>query len=338
MTKKGWRQTLFRLAVGSAATGSFLWLFLRHAQVGAAWRQIRQLSGWPMLGALALVGVNYGFTTLRWHYLFEAARIDVSTRQLFPTLCVGTGANNILPARGGDLLRIESLRQQIAVPAFIVAGTLFAERLLDGLVLATWIVLGAALIGQGGAMLLTGVGLAGGALLGVVLVAFAAQNPERAETLVWRVTRRLPDRWQSRIGRSAANFVEGLGAFRARRPLVRVLWTSVAIWVADLGMYIVIGRAFGLDLSVGGYLMLEGIGNLALGVPATAAGLGSFDYLTFLAAKGVGVTGAQATGYVLTVHAFTVIPITLAGAVFFRAAFPRLFAGRASGEPARGAH
>jgi hypothetical protein len=220
------------------------------------------------------------------------------------------------------------------VPAFIVAGTLFAERLLDGLVLATWIVLGAALIGQGGAMLLTGIGLAAGAVLGVILVALASRNPERAETLVWRLTQHLPERWHGRIGRATANFVDGLGAFRACKPLVRILWTSVAIWLADLGMYVVIGRAFHLDLSLGGYFLLEGIGNLALGVPATAAGLGSFDYLTFLAAKGVGVTGPQATGYVLTVHAFTVVPITIVGAIFFRSAFPRLFPGRARPGPA----
>jgi uncharacterized protein (TIRG00374 family) len=331
---KGWRQTLLRLVVGSAATGSFLWLFLRHAQLGAAWREIRRLSGWPLLGALGLLAANYGFTALRWRYLFEAARVNVSLRQLVPTLCVGCGANNVLPARGGDLLRIESLRQQAAVPAFIVAGTLFAERLLDGLVLATWIVLGAAVIGEGGALLLTGVGLAAGAVLGVVLVALAARNPARAETVVWRLVQRLPGRWHGKIGRATANFVEGLGAFRARKPLVRILWTSVAIWLADLGMYVVIGRAFHLDLSLGGYFLLEGIGNLALGVPATAAGLGSFDYLTFLAAKGIGVTGPQATGYVLTVHAFTVVPITVVGAIFFRMAFPRLFPRRAQHEPA----
>lgn len=326
---QGWRQTLLRLVVGSAATGSFLWLFLRHAQIGAAWREIRRLSGWPLLGALALVGANYGFTALRWRYLFDAARVQVSLRQLVPTLCVGCGANNVLPARGGDLLRIESLRQQAGVPAFIVAGTLFAERLLDGLVLAAWIVLGAALIGESGAMLLTGIGLAAGAVLGVVLVALASRNPERAETLVWRLTRRLPERWHARIGRATANFVEGLGAFRAGGPLVRVLWTSVAIWLADFGMYVVIGHAFGLGLPLGGYFLLEGIGNLALGVPATAAGLGSFDYLTFVAAKAIGAGGAGATGYVLTVHAFTVVPITLVGAILFRAAFPRLFPGRA---------
>ncbi len=143
-----------------------------------------------------------------------------------------------------------------------------------------------------------------------------------------KLTRRLPSRWHSRIGRWTANFVEGLGAFRARKPLLRVLWTSAAIWLADFGMYVVIGKGYGIDLGVGGYFLLEGIGNLALGVPATAAGLGSFDYLTLVSAQQLDVSSELGTPYVLTVHAMVVIPVTILGAVFLRSAFPRIFGGR----------
>src|SRR5581483_11917793 len=106
--------------------------------------------------------------------------------------------------------------------------------------------------------------------------------------------------------------------FRARKPLVRVLWTSAAIWLADFGMYVVIGKAYGAGLSPGGYFLLEGVGNLALGVPATAAGLGSFDYLTLVSAQALDVPNEVATPYVLTVHGLVVIPVTLLGAFCLR--------------------
>ncbi len=199
-------------------------------------------------------------------------------------MSVGRGANNILPARGGDLIRIESMRELARIPAFVTAGTLFAERLLDGVVLAAWIVLGAVLLGQGGALLLTGIALSAGTALGVVLVALAARDPNRAERVVWRATKRLPPRWHTRVARSAANFVEGLGSFTNLRRVFAVFGASVAMWLADVAMYAIVGRAFHLELETGGYFLLEGIGNLALAVPATAAGIGSFDYLTLVAA------------------------------------------------------
>ena len=321
MTK--WRRNALRLLVGSAATGAFLWLFLSEVDLREAWREITSLPGWAMAASLGLVLANLAIMTLRWGYLLAGAGYRCGVWKLFSTVAVGRGANNILPARGGDLLRIESMRER-QVPAFVSAGTLFAERLLDGVVLATWILLGALMIGEGGPMLLTGIALSAGTALGVALVALAARDPERAERFTWRATRRLPTRWHTRFTRAAAHFVDGLGAFRGRKRLIAIFATSVAMWLADVAMYYIVGHAFGLDLPVGAYFLLEGIGNLALAVPATAAGIGTFDYLTLVAARDVDVPLGKATAFVLTVHALTVLPVTILGAALVRPAFPRL--------------
>jgi uncharacterized protein (TIRG00374 family) len=271
--------------------------------------------------------------SVRWGYLLGGAGYRIGLWKLFSTVAVGRGANNILPARGGDLLRIEAMRER-RVPVFVSAGTLFAERLLDGVVLSTWILFGALAIGQGGPMLLTGVALSAGAALGVVLVAWAARDPDRAERFAWKATRRLPPRWHTRFTRAAAHFVDGLGAFRGRTRLVAIFGTSAAMWLADVAMYWVVGEfGFDLNLPVGAYFLLEGIGNLALAVPATAAGIGTFDYLTLLAAKGIDVNPDKATAYVLTMHALAVLPVTIMGAVLVSPTFPRLLGRRR--EPAR---
>jgi uncharacterized protein (TIRG00374 family) len=326
------RRHVLRLLVGTAATAAFLWLFLREVDLRNAWREIVALPGWTMLGALGLVFVNLVVMALRWRYLLEGAGYRVPLRSLFSTVCVGRGANNVLPARGGDLLRIESMREVAQVPAFVAAGTLFAERLLDGVVFAAWILIGAFLVGQGGPMLLTGVALSAATALGVVLVTLAAKHPDAAERFAWRATKRLPPRWHTRLTRAAAHFVEGLGAFTGRRRLAFILATSVAMWAADVAMFAIVGRAFHLQVETGAYFLLEGIANLTLAVPATAAGIGSFDYLTLVAAKGVDVPEETATAYVLTMHALVVLPVTILGAALVRPALPRLFRGR--GQPA----
>jgi uncharacterized protein (TIRG00374 family) len=328
-----WRRTLIRIGIGTAATGAFLWLFLREVDLGEAWREITSLPGWTMVVALGLVLGNVLVMSVRWGYLLDGAGYRIGLWKLFSTVAVGRGANNILPARGGDLLRIESMRER-RVPVFVSAGTLFAERLLDGVILSAWILFGALAIGQGGPMLLTGIALSSGAALGVALVALAARDPDRAERFAWRATRRLPPRWHTRFTRAAAHFVDGLGAFRGRARLVAIFGTSAAMWLADVAMYWVVGEfAFGLELPLGAYFLLEGIGNLALAVPATAAGIGTFDYLTLLAAKGIDVNPDKATAYVLTMHALAVLPVTLLGAVLVSPAFPRLLGRRR--EPAQ---
>jgi hypothetical protein len=323
-----WRRNFTRILIGTAATAAFLVLFLREVDLGQAWRRIMELPGWTMLGALGLVLVNIAVMTLRWRYLLEGAGYKVRFRSLFSTVCVGRGANNILPARGGDLLRIESMRELAHIPVFVSAGTLFAERLLDGVVLAAWILLGALLLGEGGILLLTGIGLSAGTALGVVLVWLAGRDTDKTERFVFRATRKLPPRWHTRVNRSAAHFVEGLGGFRGRRRMLMIFATSVGMWLADVAMYALVGNAYDLELEIGAYFLLEGIGNLALAVPATAAGLGSFDYLTLVTARGIDVPEESATAYVLTMHALTVLPVTILGALLVRPALPRVFRGR----------
>jgi glycosyltransferase 2 family protein len=328
-----WRRTLVRLLIGTAATVAFLWLFLREVDLSEAWEQMSTLPAWTLLASLGLIGANVFFMTLRWKYLLSGAGYRIDKWKLFSTIAVGRGANNLLPARGGDLLRIESLRER-QVPVFVSAGTLFAERLLDGVVLSVWIMLGALMIGEGGPVLLTGIALSAGTAFGVFLVRTAAHDPERAERFVWRLTRFLPPRWHTRAARAAAHFVEGLGAFKGRRRVFLIFATSVAMWLADVAMYIIVGRAYNIDIGIGGFFLLEGIGNLALAVPATAAGIGTFDYLTLVAAKGIDVPTDKATAFVLTMHALTVLPVTLLGAALVRPAFPRLFRRATAEEPA----
>jgi uncharacterized protein (TIRG00374 family) len=326
------RRQLARLALGTAATAAFLWLFLREVDLGSAWAEIAVLPLWAVAGSLALVLTNVAVMALRWRYLLEGAGYRVPLRSLFSTISVGRGANNVLPARGGDLIRIESMREVASVPAFVSAGTLFGERVLDGAVFSIFILAGALLIGQGGAMLLAGVALAAGTALGISLLVLAARHSEAAERLAARATRRLPARWDERIARAAGHFTDGLGAFADTRRLGLCFVTSAAMWLADVAMFALVGRAFGLGLDAGAYFLLEGIGNLALAVPATAAGLGSFDYLTLVAARGVEVPGDAATAYVLTMHALVVLPVTVLGALLVRPALPRFFRRRPATE------
>jgi uncharacterized membrane protein YbhN (UPF0104 family) len=106
------------------------------------------------------------------------------------------------------------------------------------------------------------------------------------------------------------------------------------MWILDVAMFALVGRAYDLEVELGAYFLLEGIGNLALAVPTTAAGLGSFDYITYLAARDVEVAETAATAYVLTMHALLVLPVTILGALLLRPALPRLFRGRAARETA----
>ena len=285
------------VALGATAGGAAL--FARQV----SWSDTRELLGGipstTVVTAVAAVLGGIGFTALRWRYLLRAAGIQARVPRLFAGLAAGAAVNNVVPARGGDVVRVRS----VPARASAVVGTLAAERLLDGLVLALFLAFGAAL--EGSLPLLgAGAAMAAGAGAGM---AVAAREPA----------------WLERLPRPLRGFVSGLAVFRSRRLLAQALAASFALWLCDVVMYAAIAPAFGLRLGLGGAFLLEGIGNLALAVPATAAGIGTFDDLTLAGAKAVGLPANAAGAYVLAVHAFVVLPATVLGLALIWWARPR---------------
>lgn len=303
-------------AVAVAATGAFLWLFLRQVDLAPALVGAARLDALALAVALAAAGGVIVLTALRWRLLLAVAGFPVRHRRVAGALAAGTAVSNALPARAGDVLRVEVVRGE-GVPAFVVVGTLAAERILDGVVLAVFLLGGVLLAGVAGPLLLAAVALAAGSGLGLVLATAAARRPARTKALAGR----LPHVGE-RAERAVGSFLAGFASFRSGRALALALGASVALWSCDLALYAAVGAGLGVDLGLGGLLAVEGVGNLALAVPATAAGTGSFDYLTLEAARGVAVPREQAATFTLVVHAFVVLPVTVVGAAVLVGALP----------------
>jgi hypothetical protein len=296
------RRRPVRIALVAASSGGALALFLAQAHPDRLWRSLAAL---PPGAAGAAVAAGLGGVALcavRWRWLLAAGGVEATTPKVFAALTAGAALNNIVPARGGDALRVESLRQQTGASRLAVAGTLVAERLLDGIVLSLLLVIGALLAGMHGSFLLVGAALAGLATLGAV------------------VAPRLP----ALRGRFHS-LRDGLAVFRTPRAAAVAFGVSAAIWLADVVMYGALAHGFGLRAGLGTIILIVGAGNLALAIPATAAGLGSFELVTLAGAHGIGAGGEALAAFVLAVHAVIVLPPTITGVLLARVALPRAF-------------
>ena len=109
---RNWRRNLVRSASAPPRRRRSLWLFLREVDVGEAWREITALPGWTMVVALGLVVANVVIMSVPWGY--PPGRGGLPDRPL-EALLHGRGRTRREqhPARrGGDLLRIEAMRER----------------------------------------------------------------------------------------------------------------------------------------------------------------------------------------------------------------------------------
>src|SRR4051794_36755792 len=236
-----------RIGLVGASTAGAVALFLAVSHPG---RLVASLSSLPLSAVLAAVtatmaGVMLG--AVRWRTLLAAGGVDAPAPKLFAALTIGSAVNNLVPARGGDAVRVESAHQLTGAPRLAIAGTMVSERILDGFVLALLVVAGALLAGVGGLFLWAGAAVASALALG----AFILGSQSRRFL-------------QGRL----SGLADGIAVFRAGRVVAPALGITAGIWLADVVMYGALARGFHLDVSVGMVLLLVGAGNLALAVPA----------------------------------------------------------------------
>lgn len=275
-----------RIAAVAAVTAGTVGLFLTTAHPA---RLADGLATLPLHAAAAAVAATLAGVALgawRWRALLAAGGTEAPVGRLFAALTIGAAVNNLVPARGGDAVRVESAHRLTGASRLSIAGTMLSERLLDGFVLALLVVAGALLGGAGTTFVWVG-----GALAAVVaVVALTA-------------------------GRLGGRLGAGLATFRRPTVAAVALVTTGGIWLADVVMYGALARGFDLDLSFAALLLLVGAGNLALAVPGAAAGLGSFELLTLASAHAIGLGGGELAAFVLAVHAVIILPTTVIGLV-----------------------
>ncbi len=305
--------------VGLGITFLFLWLALKDV----AWAEMRDAFAradyrWVAPAAL-LVAADYWFRALRWRHLIPERTIPA--KRLFPILIVGFAANNVIPARVGELWRIWGLSRHEGVNKSVGLATLVVERVFDGLTLVFLLALFSALVpsnGQADAIKYGFAALFGGVLAGLLLLVGFGEHVER---LVSRAARPLPAQWQARLLAVLRRFTEGLHVFQQPRRLVGVVGYSLAAWLSEAVVYYLLMHAFGVALParrmVGGAILVLTLINLGILLPSAPGYVGTYEYFGRLALVEVlGVPVGQAVSVVIVAHAVQYVLVTGLGLLF----------------------
>jgi uncharacterized protein (TIRG00374 family) len=256
---------------------------------------------------------------LRWYWILPAGTLTFS--QSLKGVVLGFAGNNLLPARGGEFLRMEYLyRTAPHIGRLTALSSIVIIRILDGLTLLGTLVVSLAessiaiaehpwlvklrLV----AMLIFGLACAGSIVLRFAGVYIAAWFHHFDSKLF---------HWAARTIERFHVATEFIGP---NRPTLVAVIASIAIWLIEGGMFVVACWHFGLGSHsiVAGYLTLA-IVNFGLLVPSGPANVGVFQGITILALRLFGMPDDTGFALSLVIHACQFIPLTLWGiAVFYR--------------------
>ena len=93
--------------------------------------------GWAwLLVAVCVYGVALAVRGFRWHRILRLIHIPHKRADAYRLVLVGYMGNNVLPVRGGEILRIGLLGARTTARRREILSSVVAERLLDAAVLA----------------------------------------------------------------------------------------------------------------------------------------------------------------------------------------------------------
>ncbi|MBM3141296.1 MAG: flippase-like domain-containing protein, partial [Chloroflexi bacterium] len=305
-------RSLLRLAVGLAVSLLFLTLLLARVDLDELWGAIGAVrAGWVGL-AVPVYALALWTRAERWRLVLAPA-MRVRSRDAASLVVIGYTANNLLPARAGEVVRAVLLQRRAGGSRLTALGTIVVERVFDGLVLALFLPLPLLLGGSTG--VLRALAAAGGAAFLVATVALAAlaARPAAMERLVHTLLGLAPGGVRPALRAWSASFLAGLGLLRGPRAWAAVTGMTALSWALEAVAYAMIGAAFGLGIAPWLYLGVAGAANLAISAPTAAGGVGPFEFFAreVLVVFGAGVTAA--TAYALVLHGFLLVPTTLVG-------------------------
>ena len=276
------RLALTVLSVLLAAGG--LWFALTGFQWAEFRRTIFSLDARWLALAVIFDVMSYGMQGLRWNSMLVGSSAWKTTRAIYAGLFV----NEIAPLRPGEVLRVWMAARDLGVQPWIIAPTVIAERLMDGVWLAVAL-LAAVAVAPLPRVLYGAIGLMSGAAVLAGLVA-----------------------WFSRRTK-AAMFRDMTKALKNRTALV---YSGTILLAQGLAFWAVI-RASHLSLGITAALVVMVAVRLGTLLPGAPANVGTHQFATVMGLSIYGVAKHDAAAFAVVLFAVLTLPLMFLGSAAF---------------------
>ncbi|RJO69440.1 MAG: UPF0104 family protein [Myxococcales bacterium] len=312
------RVVKIKTALAILVSAVFLWLAVRQFDVEEFVSVIGQLHPSYILPALAAYLLSFVFRTVRWRVMLRTQKTILLPR-LFTYIVIGFTANNLLPARLGEIVRAYVTGKREKMSRSSAFASVILERLFDGvtimmLLVALMFVAGPALdrpwvryLAWVSAALFVG---------GLGLLVLLAYQHDRALALATLLLRLAPERLAAKAMHILTRFVAGLSLLKHPGDVLLSILLSFGVWGSEVLVYLIYLKAFDIAAPpVAAFLALVVV-NLSSLIPSSPGYIGVFQFACKESLSLFGVGATTALAWSVAIHATQVLPITLLGLVF----------------------
>jgi len=311
-----WLSRATKALIGVGVSVVFVVITLRGVdltQVRAHLGEINTTTLLPVFMSLSLVFLIKAF---RWWYLMLPVK-RFSFKRIFIATVIGFMVNNVLPLRGGDLLRAHLLGRQENIGTTTIFATVALDRVFEVLSLLTVSLLMLFLIPLPGWMWDSVIILVIAFLCGVIAIA-AFLSPPKLIGKWWKyLVSLLPSNLEGAVSKFTRQARIGLdaGSGKIRLTNLYILAVSESAVTGFLVYYSL--KMIGIELTLAAVMSVMIAMNLAVILPAAPANIGVFEFAVMTTLEFFQFNKSIALSGAVILHAISIIPVSLLGFILF---------------------
>ena len=291
----------------------FMGLALQDTDLKEVGRVLKKAHVWLAIPLLTSLGLFYWIKAIRWRVLLSPLS-QTTARVVFPSMMIGFAANNVLPARLGELVRIYILGKQLDLPKGFVLATLVLERIFDFLtvfcLVAIALVYGSTLLPE---LETAGYFIATLSFALIVMVAIYATFTGFTIKVFSATTGFLPTSLQQRLIKQLELGAMGFHSIKNLRFLIIICLTSIVQWVLLALCFYIAMLATHIDVPWPAAFVLLGLIVAGLTLPGAPGFFGTVELCFTLALTPYNVRNDDALATAIFYHGWAYLSVTLLG-------------------------
>jgi hypothetical protein len=290
--------------VGVVVSAVFLWLALRNADLDAVRQALADARLGPVLLAVAVLGLGYGFQAARWRRIADTP--DLPLRNFYAMLVGGLACNNVLPVRIGEFLRAGWLSRDARISGGRAFGSVVLDRICDVVTLAVFFAIGVQAVATADWLVRLGIG----AVFAVIVIAAVLVL---ARLYSGRRRGRVGRRERGRLGTLLRETVEMLGEPIGRHRAAAWLGLTACTWTLSAVAAWLVARSLGIELSPVEAVFVTSSLALGVAIPSSPGYIGTYQWIGVAALGLLDVPVEQALAFTILMQATWFVPTTLVG-------------------------
>ncbi len=303
-----------QIAIGILVSVLSIYFIFRSVDFDTVLESIKNLNITLVVIHTIMVGLLLSLRAIRWKYFIPVEQ-KIRNTSIIAATYIGYMANNVLPAKLGEVVRTYVLGEKENIPKTRIFASVLTERLTDLITAALMLFLSILFIKNiptrlhYAAMIVSAV-----ALFGVGFLVFLSLKRELAMKIIGFFLKFLPQTIREKIEVFLNNFVNGIGLRKGKRSIVMIIFYSVAYWSLQILASLILLRAYSISsLSFTDAMFVVVITGFGFAIPSAPTGIGPIEAATIFALTTLAINYDIAVSYAILSHVISIVIITLLG-------------------------